>query len=48
MSCRSRVVRIRIELTIRKPDLIEDMVPCTYMYECVYRETTSLVCSPCR
>ena len=43
MSCRSRVVRIRIGLTIGKLDLIEDMVPCTY--ECVYREPTSLVCS---
>ena len=43
MSCRFRVVRIRIELTIRKPDLIDNMVPCTS--ECVYREPTSLVCS---
>ena len=43
MSCSSRIVRIRIGLTIRKPDLIDNMVPC--MYECVYREPTSLVCS---
>ena len=28
---------------IRKADLIDDMVSCTY--ECVYREPTSLVCS---
>ena len=42
MNCRSRVVRIRIGLTIRKPDLIDDMVLCTY--ECVYIESQHVLC----